>query len=122
MSVERVRFARNIRESDSEVLQEFQSTIIPRYGACTSSPSASPSTGAEPAQARLPPRERAGALQERQALRSAVTRGWKRRRKSMLPPLPLVTMAAARPVAWSPNASVSRAPACPKQPLVPHPP
>ncbi|HYO53218.1 hypothetical protein [Archangium sp.] len=36
MSVERVRFARNIRESDPEVLQEFQSIIIPLFGACYS--------------------------------------------------------------------------------------
>jgi proteasome lid subunit RPN8/RPN11 len=34
MTVERVRFARNIRESDHDVLQEFHSTIIPRFGAC----------------------------------------------------------------------------------------
>ena len=34
MRVERLRFARNIREADDEVLEEFQSTIIPRFGAC----------------------------------------------------------------------------------------
>lgn len=34
MTVERVRFARNIRESDGEVLKEFQSNVIPRFGAC----------------------------------------------------------------------------------------
>ena len=34
MHVERVRFAANIRETDDRVLQEFDSTIIPRFGAC----------------------------------------------------------------------------------------
>jgi hypothetical protein len=34
LRVERVRFATNIRESDDGVLQEFDSAIIPRFGAC----------------------------------------------------------------------------------------
>ncbi|MFP2905493.1 hypothetical protein ACLESD_10615 [Pyxidicoccus sp. 3LFB2] len=34
MRVERVRFAANIRETDDRVLQEFDATIIPRFGAC----------------------------------------------------------------------------------------
>lgn len=34
MRVERVRFAANIRETDDSVLQEFDATIIPRFGAC----------------------------------------------------------------------------------------
>ncbi|NMO18421.1 hypothetical protein HPC49_11725 [Pyxidicoccus fallax] len=36
MLVERVRFATNIRETDDTVLQEFDATIIPRFGACYS--------------------------------------------------------------------------------------
>ncbi|GEL75061.1 hypothetical protein [Myxococcus virescens] len=34
MRVERVRFANNVRETDEGVLQEFDTTIIPRFGAC----------------------------------------------------------------------------------------
>jgi hypothetical protein len=34
MRVERVRFAANIRETDDSVLQEFDATLIPRFGAC----------------------------------------------------------------------------------------
>ncbi len=34
MRVEHVRFAANIRETDDSVLQEFDTAIIPRFGAC----------------------------------------------------------------------------------------
>lgn len=34
MHVERVCFAANIRETDDRVLEEFDTTIIPRFGAC----------------------------------------------------------------------------------------
>ena len=46
MRVERVRFAANIRETDDSVLQEFDATIIPRFGACYSNGGAA--SGASP--------------------------------------------------------------------------